>query len=112
MMHAYHTYDTFLQEQGEILKQQPAPEIAVKYYRDGDLYMFDEFQSNRAPEERRPNVDNLYDVFVVIRDDEQEHVKTMVPCQKPEVQKTFHSSHTEEESPVLAAAAAAQVEKS
>ncbi|MFP4133116.1 MAG: alternative oxidase [Halothece sp.] len=109
--HAYHTYNTFLKEQGEELKQQPAPEIAVKYYRDGDLYMFDEFQSDRAPEERRPEVNNLYDVFVAIRDDEQEHVKTMVACQKPEAQKSFHSPHTKEESPVLAAASAAQAEK-
>lgn len=108
--HAYHTYDTFLKTYEAELKQQPAPTIAVKYYRDGDLYMFDEFQSDRAPEERRPDVNNLYDVFVAIRDDEQEHVKTMVACQQPEAQTAFHSPHAQEKSAVIAAAA--QAEKS
>ncbi|MDR9402857.1 MAG: alternative oxidase [Halothece sp. Uz-M2-17] len=107
--HAYHTYDTFLKAQEETLKQQSAPEIAIKYYRDGDLYMFDEFQSDRAPEERRPEINNLYDVFVAIRDDEDEHVKTMVACQQSNAQEILHSPHTED-SPVLAAAAAAQTE--
>lgn len=81
--HAYNTYNKYLIENEAELKAAPAPEIAVKYYRDGDLYMFDEFQTARKPEERRPAVDNLYDVFVAIRDDEEEHVKTMVACQDP-----------------------------
>ncbi|WP_088894135.1 alternative oxidase [Leptolyngbya ohadii] len=80
--HAFQTYNKFLKANAAELKAQPAPAIAVKYYRDGDLYMFDEFQSAHAPEERRPQVDNLYDVFLAIRDDEQEHVKTMVACQR------------------------------
>ncbi|NJM74397.1 MAG: plastoquinol terminal oxidase, partial [Scytonema sp. RU_4_4] len=92
--HAYHTYDTFLNTQGESLKTQSAPQVAVNYYRDGDLYMFDEFQTFTRPESRRPKVDNLYDVFLNIRDDEWEHVKTMVACQKPDAQKTFKSPHT------------------
>lgn len=94
--HAYHTYDTFLKENESQLKAKPAPQIAINYYRDGDLYMFDEFQSCGIPETRRPKVDNLYDVFVNIRDDEGEHVKTMVACQKPEAQHTFKSPHTPE----------------
>ncbi|GAB4367235.1 MAG: alternative oxidase [Elainellaceae cyanobacterium] len=92
--HAYHTYDMFLLENGDRLKALPAPEIAVTYYRDGDLYMFDEFQTARTPEERRPVVNNLYDVFVNIRDDEMEHVKTMVACQKEDANLTFKSPHT------------------
>lgn len=92
--HAHHTYETFLQEQGAQLKNQPAPQIAINYYRDGDLYMFDEFQTCTVPETRRPAVDNLYDVFVNIRDDEGEHVKTMVACQKPDAQNTIKSPHT------------------
>ena len=92
--HAHHTYDTFLREQGAQLKNQPAPQIAINYYRDGDLYMFDEFQTCTVPETRRPAVDNLYDVFVNIRDDEGEHVKTMVACQKPDAQNTIKSPHT------------------
>jgi ubiquinol oxidase len=92
--HAYHTYDLFLAESGDRLKALPAPEIAINYYRDGDLYMFDEFQTARTPEERRPEVNNLYDVFVNIRDDEMEHVKTMVACQKDDADLTFKSPHT------------------
>jgi ubiquinol oxidase len=92
--HAHHTYETFLFAQGEELKLKPAPQIAVNYYRDGDLYMFDEFQTGTIPESRRPKVDNLYDVFVNIRDDEWEHVKTMVACQKADAKNTFQSPHT------------------
>ncbi|HEY9873306.1 MAG TPA: alternative oxidase [Candidatus Obscuribacterales bacterium] len=92
--HAYHTYDTFLKEHGEELKTLPAPEVATQYYREGDLYMFDEFQTTRPPEERRPKIENLYDVFLAIRDDELEHVKTMIACQQPEAQKAFHSPHS------------------
>lgn len=78
--HAYHTYDSYLQENAEQLQQQSVPAIALDYYRDGDLYLFDEFQTSRKPEERRPTMNNLYDMFMAIRDDEDEHVKTMVAC--------------------------------
>lgn len=91
--HAHHTYDEFVKENEAALKAEPAPQVAINYYRDGDLYMFDEFQSCQVPESRRPKVDSLYDVFVNIRDDEGEHVKTMVACQLPEAQKTFRSPH-------------------
>lgn len=92
--HAYHSYDTFLKEEGDMLKAKPAPQVAIQYYRDGDLYMFDEFQTGRTPENRRPVVNNLYDVFVNIRDDEQEHVKTMVACQSIDAQVTLKSPHS------------------
>lgn len=92
--HAYHTYDTFLQEYGDELKAQPAPQVAIDYYCCGDLYLFDEFQSSRPPEERRPKIDHLYDVFVAIRDDEMEHVKTMIACQRNDAQATFKSPHS------------------
>jgi ubiquinol oxidase len=78
------------------LKAQPAPQVAINYYRDGDLYMFDEFQSSGAPETRRPKVDNLYDVFVNIRDDEGQHVKTMLACQQADASNTFKSPHSVE----------------
>lgn len=94
--HAYHTYDTFLKTHEAELKAQPAPQVALNYYRDGDLYLFDEFQTSHAPAARRPKIENLYDVFVAIRDDEMEHVKTMVGCQKPEAQLTFKSPHSPE----------------
>lgn len=92
--HAHHTYDTFLKEQEAELKAQPAPQVAINYYRDGDLYMFDEFQTAEVATARRPAIDNLYDVFVAIRDDEMEHVKTMVACQSLDAKQTFKSPHT------------------
>ncbi|KAF8092502.1 hypothetical protein N665_0413s0042 [Sinapis alba] len=79
--HAFETYDKFLKTNGEELKKSPAPDIAVKYYTGSDMYLFDEFQTSRAPNTRRPVIENLYDVFVNIRDDEAEHCKTMRACQ-------------------------------
>jgi ubiquinol oxidase len=58
--HAYHTYDEFLNNHGVILSMLKPPVIAMNYY---------------------DNVGNLYDVFVKVRDDEGEHVKTMQKCQ-------------------------------
>ncbi|KAM1033590.1 hypothetical protein ACFX2I_036991 [Malus domestica] len=63
--HAYSTYDKFIKARGEDLKKMPAPEVAVKYYTSGDMYLFE----------------NLYDTFLNIRDDEAEHCKTMKACQ-------------------------------
>jgi ubiquinol oxidase len=92
--HAYHTYDDYLKTYEEELKTQKAPQVAINYYRDGDLYMFEETQFTLSHEFRRPKVDNLYDVFVNIRDDESEHVKTMEALQKPEARLAFQSPHT------------------
>ena len=91
--HAYASYNKFLTEAESDLKAQPAPEIAQRYYRDGDLYLFDEFQTAQVPASRRPKIDNLYDVFVAIRDDEMEHVKTMVACQQPVLDRACLSPH-------------------
>ncbi|MEA5566260.1 alternative oxidase [Anabaena sp. UHCC 0399] len=92
--HAYNSYDKFLTSQETELKALPAPEIARLYYRDGDLYMFDEFQTAQTPAERRPQINNLYDVFVAIRDDEMEHVKTMIACQLPNAALSSISPHS------------------
>jgi ubiquinol oxidase len=73
--HAFATYDEYLKENEEMLKGLPAPQAAIDYYVDGDMYMFDEFQTNC--EIRRPVIENLYDTFVAIRDDEAAHVETM-----------------------------------
>ena len=78
------------------LKTQPAPQVAINYYRDGDLYMFDEFQTSHKISERRPKIENLYDVYVAIRDDEGEHIKTMVACQQSDAQLTFKSPRSPE----------------
>ncbi|MBD2103295.1 alternative oxidase [Leptolyngbya sp. FACHB-261] len=91
--HAFHTYDEFLKLNEADLKTQPAPQVAIDYYRDGDLYMFDEFQSCSVPGDRRPVIETLYDTFVNIRDDEAEHVKTMVACQQADAQQIFQSPH-------------------
>lgn len=93
--HAYATYDQHLKANEAALKAAPAPQVALDYYRDGDLYMFDEFQTGQTSP-RRPAIDNLYDVFVNIRDDEMEHVKTMVACQDKDSQTLLHSPHTVE----------------
>ncbi|OUL30232.1 plastoquinol terminal oxidase [Nostoc sp. T09] len=99
--HAYSSYHKFLTDNETELKAQPAPEIAISYYRNGDLYLFDEFQTSHTPAERRPAIDNLYDVFVAIRDDEMEHVKTMVACQKSNAQLSFKSPHSLEAETVM-----------
>ena len=91
--HAFHSYDDYLKANEAELKQQPAPQIAINYFRDGDLYLFDEFQTSHPNSYRRPKIDNLYDVFVAIRDDEDEHVKTMHACQQPQADKTLKSPH-------------------
>lgn len=77
--HAWATYDTYLKENEEKLKGLPPPQAAIDYYVEGDMYMFDEFQTEC--EVRRPKIENLYDVFVAIRDDEGAHVQTMKALQ-------------------------------
>jgi ubiquinol oxidase len=90
---AHHTYDKFLQEHGDELKQQPAPKAAIDYYLKGDLYLFDEFQASHSEKPRRPKIENLYDVYVAVRDDEMEHVKTMIACQGEDAKTSFKSPH-------------------
>ena len=81
--HAVDTYSQFVDENEELLKRLPAPAIARQYYENEDLYMFDEFQTSQSGREgrRRPQINTLFDTFSSIRDDELEHVKTMVACQ-------------------------------
>lgn len=81
--HAADTYTEFAEQNREALQQIPPPLVALNYYKSGDLYLFDEFQTSwkAGGERRRPCCNNLYDVFINIRDDELEHVKTMVACQ-------------------------------
>lgn len=86
--HAYHTYDKFLGEREAELRALPAPAVAKRYYETGDLYLFDEFQSEAVRdgdynERRRPVIETLYDTFVNVRNDEYEHMRTMQACQQP-----------------------------
>jgi len=93
---AYHTYDKFLSEHEAELKAKPAPQVAINYYCEGDLYMFDEFQSCHPSPNRRPKIENLYDVFLAMRNDEGEHIKTMKLCQEPDAENIFKSPHNRE----------------
>jgi hypothetical protein len=80
--HAVDTYSEFVEENEALLKSLPAPAIARQYYQNEDLYMFDEFQTAQTTSnKRRPEINTLFDTFSNIRDDELEHVKTMVACQ-------------------------------
>ncbi|PRW56883.1 plastid terminal oxidase [Chlorella sorokiniana] len=81
--HAADTYAEFAEQNREQLQGIPPPLVALNYYKSGDLYLFDEFQTSwkASGELRRPPCNNLYDVFINIRDDELEHVKTMAACQ-------------------------------
>lgn len=79
--HAVDTYSEFVEQNEDLLKSIPPPLVALNYYKSGDLYLFDQLQTGwRAAETRRPSCSSLYDVFVNIRDDELEHVKTMSAC--------------------------------
>lgn len=82
--HAFMTYSEFVEANREVLSQIPAPPVARQYYKDGDLYYFDKFQTGweEGLPRRRPPCDSLLDVFCNIRDDELEHIKTMKACQE------------------------------
>ena len=54
--HATDTYAEFVEENEELLKSLPPPVVALEYYRGGDLYYFDTFQtSDRTGDPRRPS---------------------------------------------------------
>ena len=82
--HAVDTYGQFVDENEELLRTLPAPRIAIDYFTK-DLYLYDEFQTAIPQGARRPRIENLYDTFATIRDDEAQHVATMNSCQDPEV---------------------------
>ena len=90
--HAFETYDKFLQTDGEELKKQPPPEVALRYYNAADPYMFDEFAIGVTPGQRRPRLETLYDVFVAIRDDEGLHAHTMRLCQTAGAVRSPHDA--------------------
>ena len=88
--HAVDTYAQFLEQNEAALSTIAPPRVALEYYEGCDLYLFDEMVTARVrggdgaqltpPLTRRPRVRSLYDTFVAIRDDENEHVRTMVAC--------------------------------
>ena len=55
--HAADTYAEFAQQNRERLEAIPPPLVALAYYRSGDLYLFDQFQTSWKQEggdRRRP----------------------------------------------------------
>jgi ubiquinol oxidase len=79
--HATDTYAEFAEQNEELLRTIPPPLVALNYYKAGDLYLFDQMLTGwAAASPRRPPCNTLYDVFVNIRDDEVEHIKTMAAC--------------------------------
>lgn len=80
-MHAVDTYSEFAEANKELLQSMDAPPIAKAYYESPDLYIFDEFQTDKPRGTRRPVIRNLYDVVIEISDDESAHVSTMAACQ-------------------------------
>eukprot|EP01031_Cornospumella_fuschlensis_P027300 gene27300-32975_t len=105
--HAVHTYSEFAESNKAILQSLPPPAVALRYYEAPDLYVFDEFQTQRDKGSRRVVISNLYDVICAIRDDEAEHVATMRQCQDPDV--LVKSPNTEAAVAAVAIAGAAAV---
>lgn len=52
--HATDTYTQFFEENEELLKSLPPPCVALEYYKAGDMYIFDELQTNSRDALRRP----------------------------------------------------------
>ena len=76
----HQTYSQYLECNADWLKGQPAPAIAKQYYESSDSYLFESFHTAVADTQakrRCPQINNLYDTFVNIRDDEKEHASTM-----------------------------------
>ncbi|KAG2495749.1 hypothetical protein HYH03_006346 [Edaphochlamys debaryana] len=91
--HAADTYTAFLERNASTLATIPPPLVALHYYYSDDLYLFDEFQTgSRHTAPRRPRCETLLDVFNNIRDDENEHVKTMIACQESTIAKDIAAS--------------------
>ena len=49
------TYEEFVEENAELLKTLPPPVVALEYYKNGDLYLFDELQTTGTDPKRRPS---------------------------------------------------------
>lgn len=81
--HAYYTYDGYLADNAEALKQQPVPEVATRYYESGDSLrgLLDD-ESHGAASRHQPasaprKMRSLYDVFERVREDEAGHRDTL-----------------------------------
>ena len=74
--------------------------VAQEHYRDGNLCVFDEFQTivdcQDQDARRRHVCDTLHDTFVNIIDDELEHYKTMKYLQQGKVSSTVNNEPEDE----------------
>lgn len=108
--HAYNTYNKYLTEHEAMLRTKPVPEIAHQYYEEEDPFLFDQFCTVKALDEenhwqaRRPKLESLYDVFVNIRDDENEHWKTLCNLVQYNDMHGADSKHVKSTQPVKVAA--------
>lgn len=69
-----------LQENADELKRQPVPPIARKYYEEDNPFLFDLMYTSTSSTGKgggRLKLENLYDVFVCVRDDEKGHWETL-----------------------------------
>ena len=105
--HATDTYTQFVEENEEALKSMAAPRVALEYYKSGDLFYFDELVTAADGERRRPDVRNLFDVFAAIRDDEQEHIRTMRSCRDSTIVGDLAARRAESKRTAAAATTAA-----
>lgn len=83
--HAYETYNDFLAKNSVELKSLPVPKAAQQYYIDDFEQRLSVNQHLLTIEDSipidKPKLDNLYDVFTCIRDDEALHADTMKKLQ-------------------------------
>lgn len=85
--HAYETYNDFLMDNSVELKALPVPKAAQQYYVDDfqQRMLANQYLSSIAIEDgmaiEKPKLENLYDVFSCIRDDEALHADTMKKLQ-------------------------------
>ena len=80
--HAYATYDKFLTTHESELRRRPVPDVARRYYEGSDAMraiLQDDAKTRNAaqPQHQVRKLQNLYDVFERIRDDEAAHWDTL-----------------------------------
>jgi len=88
--HAWKTYDEFLTQEEAQLKTMPVPEAARQYYEKDAMFdprIFAQGEQMNtgikvAPQKRPAKMNNLYDVFMHIREDEAEHAFAMEECEQ------------------------------
>ena len=91
--HAFETYDDFVKMYADVLKDQPPPDVAVKYYTSGEagVRMFGNGGGGGGEGGVR-KTESLLDVFINVRDDEAEHRDIMHEMQRDRIESSGSSS--------------------